>query len=73
MVMANIVCRIPKNKAAGFVIPFEEPEGPVTKWCHQCRRWKLYSEFNKNKSRGDGVCSECRDCEIINRRQRRAK
>lgn len=33
-----------------------------TKFCHKCSERKPLDEFSRNKSRRDGLCTECRDC-----------
>lgn len=69
MVMANITCRIPKDKAADFIVPFEKPVKVEKKWCPQCRRWRLIKDFNKNKNKHDGLGTECRRCATTNYRK----
>ena len=32
------------------------------KWCYSCKKWKFITSFNKNKSKKDGVASDCREC-----------
>jgi len=32
------------------------------KRCPKCKQYKLYSDFNKNKTKKDGLQTECKDC-----------
>lgn len=32
------------------------------KFCTRCSAWKPISEFNKNRTRRDGLCDQCREC-----------
>jgi ribosomal protein S27AE len=48
------------------------------KRCYQCVTWKLVVEFNRNRAKGDGLASECRECGKVRhrdyfRRNREAK
>ncbi len=36
------------------------------KFCPQCRKYYPYSEFNKNRTRFDGLQSECKRCSKAN-------
>lgn len=35
----------------------------LTKFCYACKTEKLISEFNKTKTRKDGLQNKCRDCQ----------
>jgi 5-methylcytosine-specific restriction endonuclease McrA len=39
------------------------------KKCTKCKGWKDKSEFNKNKSKWDGLASECRECANAQKRK----
>lgn len=41
------------------------------KYCRKCERIKERSEFNKNRSRGDGLCYVCKECKKIEGKKRR--
>lgn len=43
------------------------------KYCYKCKKYLLKDEFRKNKSKKDGLCSECKQCQIMNRRLQRHK
>lgn len=45
----------------------------VNKYCYKCETVKPIGEFNKNKSKPDGMGSECRECMRQYRRENRAK
>lgn len=32
------------------------------KWCFSCSAWRPRIQFNKDLSRGDGLCARCQDC-----------
>ena len=39
------------------------------KQCTTCKEWKLFSEFNKNKTKPDGYQYHCRKCERLYKKQ----
>jgi len=73
MVLEGFTCRVPAAKSASFITPTYEDQMVTHKFCYQCRRWKPFEGFNRNKSRGDGRCSECRKCENANKAARRMR
>jgi hypothetical protein len=36
------------------------------KWCPQCRKYRPYSMFSNNRTRFDGLQSECKRCSQAN-------
>jgi hypothetical protein len=71
MVRKNFTHKILAPRGDCVVVP-DDPLPVTHKWCHQCRRWKDYDDFNRNRTRVDGRCTECRECENANKRRRSA-
>jgi hypothetical protein len=66
MVVVGPTCRVTKARGAKFVV--DTTSAPLDeKFCYQCRKWKPLSEYYKNKRRYDGLCSECKECDLVNR------
>jgi hypothetical protein len=49
------------GKGNGFVVPYIEIE-VKEKWCSRCRSWLPFSEYSKNRTKGDGYGTECKRC-----------
>jgi len=43
---------------------------PEVKWCPQCRRYLELGMFYKNKTRSDGRCGICKECDNRSRMAR---
>ena len=41
------------------------------KWCFRCKLWKQRSQFNTDRSRGDGLTASCADCRRVKIRRKR--
>jgi len=54
----------PKSESNTIIIPVSSNAELeyLEKWCWQCRKYLPLDEFNKNKSRPDGLGAECREC-----------
>lgn len=73
MVLEGFTCIVPSARTDSIIVPLYEPERASQKYCHQCRKWKSVDDFNNNRARHDGKCSECRECEGVNKKIRRGK
>ncbi len=73
MVVEGFTCRVPAARSAGILVPVYDDTQITHKFCYQCRKWKIYDDFNRNRSRGDGRCSECRECEGANKAARKMR
>ena len=49
----------------------EAPGQTCTSWCFSCRKHLPLTDFNKNRSRRDGVQNECKACQASYRRLRK--
>lgn len=45
----------------------------ISKTCYSCGELKLFKEFGKNKSKKDGLCTECKVCAVKNSTRARKK
>lgn len=79
---ADIVARIEQIRAdetpgEGFcpTCGSATPEPITEKWCPGCKRRLPAARFSRNRSRYDGLQSQCRACQAINqiRRKRRQR
>lgn len=43
---------------------------PEQKWCPQCKRYLEFGMFYKNRTRPDGLCGVCKECDNRNRMAR---
>lgn len=61
--------------AAGKIgIPIEQYKKNIAdglKWCYKCRTWRQRSQFDVDKSRGDGRTAACIECRRVKIRKKR--
>lgn len=64
---------VPKTRGRNIVVPnFDDFRDD--KWCSNCRRWlSISKDFHMNRTRHDGVCHYCKECDNIMRADRRRR